>query len=768
MHNNINKSVSRAVYFTILFGIIYISIQSIIYYTMDETITKNQKFLKKEHVFNIIVNNSMEIETSFLNYSFGYLPSPNTVTLLLKENKNLINNFIFKNSTIAENKYIIKFKENYSILHKNIVNYLAMNDNNLQKEILLKDINELFFINRLLFVKQRAVFDRRNKTRISEIEKVLSFNLLTILLISIMIIMAIFYSFYFKKLLLQKIKYIQDRIRSFSENNLRENNLQSIKYADKDEFKIIFDTFNQMLHTISMQHDKFKENEKKYRYLFDNSNEALMILSLNGVILDSNSATLKMFGYANIEEFKKLTPLKISPDYQEDGSLSSEKVPQMIKQSIKNGAHFFEWIHKRKNGENFDASVFMSKIKMDKISVLLTTIRDITKQKRDDERQIQVQKMASIGQLAGGIAHDFNNMLAGIMGAAQLLKSPKRNIDEKNIKFVDMILQASARAADLTAQLLAFSRKGEISSAAVDIDGVIKDTIAILSKTIDRKIQISVTNKAINHIVIGNNSGLQNVLINLGINASHAMENGGKLTFETRNVQLSKKDCEISPFEIEVGNYIEIEIRDTGHGIAAKHLTKIFEPFFTTKEQGKGTGLGLAAVYGTIQIHHGAINVYSEIGIGTVFHILLPCSGTKCKEEERINNFFTGSGKILLVDDEAIIRITGKQLLEDMGFTVLLAKDGIEAIEIFRKEQDIIDLVIMDMIMPKMNGREAFLKLKEINKNCKVIISSGFMKDENLDLLMKKGLTGFIRKPFNNFELSKILSKTMKEIIIRD
>ena len=373
--------------------------------------------------------------------------------------------------------------------------------------------------------------------------------------------------------------------------------------------------------------------------------------------------------------------------------------------------------------------------------------------------------MASIGQLAGGIAHDFNNMLAGIMGAAQLLKSPKRNIDEKSIKFVDMILQASARAADLTAKLLAFGRKGEISSTAVDINDVIKNTIAILSKTIDRKIQISVTSKAENHIVIGDNSGLQNVLMNLGINASHAMENGGKLTFKTRNIQLNTTYCKASSFEINPGNYIEIEIQDTGHGIPPEYLTKIFEPFFTTKEQGKGTGLGLAAVYGTVQMHHGAINVYSEVGVGTVFHILLPCSGTKFKEEEKTaNNSFTGSGKILLVDDEELIRITGKQLLEEMGFIVLLAKDGIEAIKMFKEEKNTIDLVIMDMIMPKMNGREAFFKLKEINENCKVIISSGFIKDEKLELLMEKGLAGFIRKPFSNLELNKILSKTMKEM----
>ena len=279
-------------------------------------------------------------------------------------------------------------------------------------------------------------------------------------------------------------------------------------------------------------------------------------------------------------------------------------------------------------------------------------------------------------------------------------------------------------------------------------------------RTIDKKIRISARKDAENNMVIGDNSELQNALMNIMINASHVMPDGGEIKIETKNIKLKKAYCDANPFEIKPGEYIEIEIRDTGCGIPLENLQKIFEPFYTTK--GMGTGLGLAAVYGTVQDHHGAINVYSKVGTGTSFHILLPCSEKMVNYQQTDKGILAGSGQILLVDDEEAIRITGEIMLKEMGYQVLLAENGREAVEIFKNQHAEIDLVIMDMIMPEMNGGEAFFKMREIDKNCKVVISTGFANSESLDELRKSGLAGFIRKPYRDFELRQFLAKVLR------
>jgi len=398
----------------------------------------------------------------------------------------------------------------------------------------------------------------------------------------------------------------------------------------------------------------------------------------------------------------------------------------------------------------------------EKIIGIVLIFRDITEENALQEKLHHSEKMDAIGHLAGGVAHDFNNMLAGIMGAAELLKLQNNTSQETRGKYIDLILTTCTRAAALTVKLLAFSRKGKVASTAVDIHKIIDDSVALFDRTLDKKISVSVQKNAENHIVIGDNSALQNCIMNLGINASHAMPDGGEIQIQTNTVLLDKAICAASTFTLEPGCFISIEIKDDGCGIPPKHLQKIFEPFFTTREQGEGTGLGLSAVYGTMQDHHGMITVYSEPGVGTSFNILLPCTEESVSAEQLYANIITGSGNILLVDDEEIIRVTGKYMLQQLGYTVLLAKNGKEAVEIYRRQHTNIDLVITDMIMPKMDGREVFAQLKAIDNTCKVIISSGFSKKEHLQELEQKGLTGFINKPFSVAELSRLLTKSIK------
>ena len=763
MKGSIVNSISKAVYLISFLSLIFIGTQFNMFFSMRHTIIENQKIIKMENDFYRIFNNEVEIESCFLNYTMGYQPSSKKITLLLAENSELIDEFIIKYHQNIIRKHANNLRQNHLNISTGISKFLSIEKNNLEKEMLLKEINETFFINRLLFYEQQHQFEIAYKKNINVIKNVISFKLLTIILLTIIILLIIIFSFHLKKFLTSKISFVQEKMIAYSKNIINNNFEQQIIYSDKDEFKGIFDTFNEMIQIILSQNSEMKIREKKYRYLFDNSRDALMISSLTGKFIDCNPALLKIFGATNKEEFTSFELKDFSPEHQADGILSSKKASVVFLKTIETGSNFFEWILKNIHGKCFDATILSSYIDIGEDSFILSTIRDISKEKQEKEKQAQSRKMDAIGQLAGGVAHDFNNMLSGIMGAAQLLQSPKQNLDKKSLIFVEMIMKAAQRAADLTSKLLAFGRKSAISSTSINIHKIVDDTIAIFNQTIDKRIKITTIKNAENFTIIGDNSALQNSFLNLGINASHAMPDGGELVIETRNLFLSKDYCEMSSFEIKAGEYIEIEFRDTGCGISPENMEKIFEPFFTTKVQGKGTGLGLSAVYGTIQDHHGVITVHSEIGVGTVFNILIPCSNVKAEKKQIVETVLSGSGKILLVDDEELIRTTGKHILEEMGYQVLLAENGKESVDLFREKFAEIDLVIMDMMMPEMNGSEAFYKIKEIDSKCKVIISSGFTKEENLEKLKIDGLSGFIQKPFRDYNLSVLIDEILKK-----
>jgi len=393
---------------------------------------------------------------------------------------------------------------------------------------------------------------------------------------------------------------------------------------------------------------------------------------------------------------------------------------------------------------------------------VLGIARDITEIIKKEEELNQRNRMDAVGQLAGGVAHDFNNILGGIIGATELLLNNK-NFSEEEMILIRLILTASERAADLTNKLLAFSRKGAIVVTEIDIHSLINETTQFLKNTIDKKIIISMDNKAEYSTVTGDIAGLQSILLNLGINSSHAIKNTGTISYSTSNIYFDEEKAKSSNFNIIPGKYIDIKVKDDGEGISIEDLNKIFEPFFTTKKQGKGTGLGLSSVYGTIQSHNGAIQVYSEIDVGTVFHIYLPCSNHIIKKDISDRKIDICLGTVLLVDDEEVIRVTGQQMLKRMGLNVILAKNGIEAITKFKENINKIDLILIDMIMPEMSGLEAFYKLKEIDENCKIIISSGFTKNNSLTELYQNGLDGFLQKPFKIKELNRIIVEVLNK-----
>jgi signal transduction histidine kinase len=440
----------------------------------------------------------------------------------------------------------------------------------------------------------------------------------------------------------------------------------------------------------------------------------------------------------------------------------SQKIKEKIDLVLQNGVMEFADYQIEKNGKTeFYESRFISFGKNE----VLVIERDVTEKKKSEEEKhklesqlMQSQKLESIGRLAGGVAHDFNNMLSGILGAAQLLKFTC-NQDGKANDYIDLIIKTSERAADLTSKLLTFSRRNSLSAKNIDMHNLVMDTILILKRSIDKKILIHEELTAGNSMVYGDSSLIHNALINMGINASHAMPEGGILTFTSKNVYLNESYCRQSAFDISEGEYIEIEIRDSGTGISNENLSKIFDPFFTTKEPGKGTGLGLSIVYGLVRDSKGAISVESTINEGSCFHIFFPVSTESIQEEVTTEKIGKADGEILLVDDEEFIRKIGSDLLSSIGYKVITAENGAEAVRIFSEKQDQIDMVFLDMIMPVMGGKETFFKLKELKKDLRIIITSGYFRESDIKELKEIGLDDVIEKPYKIEELYRVLNK---------
>ncbi len=387
---------------------------------------------------------------------------------------------------------------------------------------------------------------------------------------------------------------------------------------------------------------------------------------------------------------------------------------------------------------------------------------DITELTRLQEELAHAQRMDAIGQLAGGVAHDFNNMLGGILGAAELLRMDPDVTVSARMKYVDLIADTCARAAELNRKLLAFARKGKIESTAVDVHQAVENALGLLGHTLDKRITLATDLRAERRTVIGDLSMLMNALLNLGINAGHAMPEGGTLTFASRNEVLGTARCSGSPFPLEPGPFLCLEVRDTGCGMSPETLSHIFEPFFTTRAPGQGTGLGLAAVYGILRQHHGGIEVESALGSGTTFRLLLPLAEIQMPNAAPAHAPLQGTGCILLVDDEDIIRSTGKAMLERLGYRVLLAQDGEAALATYRQERERIDLVILDMIMPRMNGRECFAALKALDPGVRALLASGFARESDLETLRAEGVRAFLRKPYNTLELSRAVAAALE------
>ncbi len=501
-----------------------------------------------------------------------------------------------------------------------------------------------------------------------------------------------------------------------------------------------------------------QESELKYRQLVENANDAIFVVQ-DGRLVFFNDRTFEDLKYDREELVNFPFFELVHPDYR---ALVTEYYTKRLQRSPDIPATY-EITALTKIREELTIQISSVLVDWNGKPAILVFGRDISDQRRLEKSFHQAQKMEAIGQLASGIAHDFNNMLGGIMGAAEMLGLYLPD-DARLKKFHLMIVETANRAAGLTKKLLSFSRSSKQVSIPVNVHNIINEAVILLENSLDPRITIQVDLKATESTVIGDPSQLQNIFINLGINGSHAMPDGGTLYISSDIVELDPLYCKYSTFRIQPGKHLKLEIRDGGTGIAPEHIGRIFEPFFTTKEPGKGTGLGLSSVYGTIQQHNGAITVYSsKTGTGTTFHVLLPLSDIEPTEQHVPPALQKGSGRILVVDDEEVMRLTAKAILEELGYEVVVAKDGQEALQIYLEENSAFDLVLLDMVMPVMNGRDCFEAMRKHNPNVLVVLSSGFAREEDLREMKEHGVVGFLSKPYFSSTLSQTIHDALQQ-----
>jgi PAS domain S-box-containing protein len=383
---------------------------------------------------------------------------------------------------------------------------------------------------------------------------------------------------------------------------------------------------------------------------------------------------------------------------------------------------------------------------------LIDSFIDLTERKHLEAQFQQAQKMQAIGTLAGGIAHDFNNLLMAVQGHADLISVDIRS-DHPYFHNLKGIERAVEQGSSLTKQLLGFARGGKYEVKLTNLNELVATSCEMYGRT-HKAIKIYTKHQKELWSVEVDQAQVDQVLLNLYVNAWQAMPNGGNLYVETNNVVLDENHTK--PFEIKPGDYVKISVTDTGVGMDKETQQRVFDPFFTTKE--RGTGLGLSSAYGIIKNHSGLINVYSEEGIGSTFNIYLPATDKQSpiaeKRDPEKEETLTGTETLLLVDDEDMILTVGEEILKQMGYEVLLAKSGREAIEVYRKHGDEIDLIILDMIMPDISGGEAYDSMKQENSEIKVLLSSGYSITGQASKILERGCDGFIQKPFKTKELA--------------
>ncbi len=515
---------------------------------------------------------------------------------------------------------------------------------------------------------------------------------------------------------------------------------------------------NQLSRLISARNqaqEALGESEEKYRNLVERANDGIAIVQDN-LLKYLNPRLAEIGGYTADEVID--TPFT---DY-----VYPDELPKVVDYYNRRMAgdetvSTYETALRHRDGSKIDVEFNTGIITYQEKPAALAIIRDMTERKRLEAQLQQAQKMEALGTLAGGIAHNFNNLLMGIMGNASLMVSETDSAhpNYEKLKNIEKLVDSGSK---LTQQLLGYAREGRYEIIPLNLNQLMKETSDTFRAT---KKEIRVHRELAENLfpIDADQGQIEQVLLNLYVNAADAMPGGGDLFLKTINV--TDKDMKGRPYRPKPGNYVLLTVRDTGTGMDKRTTERVFDPFFSTKGLGKGTGLGLASVYGIIKAHGGYIDVESKKGSGTTFKIYLPGAEKKVEMVAKsAQQIIKGNETVLLVDDEPMVLEVGINMLKKLGYTVLEAKGGREAVKVYKANKDKIDLVILDMIMPDRGGGETYDQMKEIDPTVTVLLSSGYSIDGQATEILERGCNGFIQKPFT----IKELSGRIREILEKD
>ncbi len=660
------------------------------------------------------------------------------------------------------------FSEYSALVERVVNNYARLDELNIQITIDLfheKNKHLITLLQNFNSIETRVMYDSWDFTR----SKIHTIQILILTLSGIALILGVLLGAVSTRMITVPVGRLRDTLEEYGSGNFDVR----ADIVRNDEIGYLAERFNVMLDLIEkyakelqyVNQDLMKKNEeldqnrRQLQVLTDTTPDAVFSCTPDGCIVNVNRTCLEMFGYSR-EEMLTLNAYKLCGEESLRGVIE-EKIDQAFRGYSLN----FEWLCMKKNNEELSVIARLRKMQIGEDIYILAVVTDITEQKRgeDEKKKLQAQllhaqKMEAVGTLAGGVAHDFNNVLQAVSGYVQLLLMRKGE-EDPDLNYLNQIDKSIQRAAKLIRQLLIFSRKVESKLEPVDLNhevvNVHKLLMKIIPKMVDIELHLAGGGKAVNADPIQ----LEQIIMNLAVNARDAMPDGGKFIIETENVVLDENYCKAHLGSIP-GEYVLLAVSDTGCGMDRETLKHIFEPFYTTKETGQGTGLGLAMVYGIVKDHGGYIMCYSEPGQGTTFKIYLPVLKgegegiEREREHEDVYDIRSGDETVLLVDDEEDILEIGCDILGKYGYTTIKADSGERALEVYGREGDRIDLLILDLGMPGMGGYKCLQELLEIDPEIKVIIASGYSANGRAEETLKNA-SGFIGKPYRLAEMLK-------------
>jgi len=502
--------------------------------------------------------------------------------------------------------------------------------------------------------------------------------------------------------------------------------------------------------------ESLRQSEEKYRTLFEQSLDGVAVL-VDGRVVGANRAAAGIYRMELADAMGRHISEFLHPD---DVADAVQQIRTVV-EGREDAPTDLRYRARRSDGTYALVEVLGKRIEWEGKPAVQVILRDVTERARLEEELREAHKMEAIGQLAGGIAHDFNNLVTGILCHANLIKSDAR-VPKEALESADIIEAAARRAADLTSQLLGFARGGKHQDIPVDLNVTVETVIRLVSGTLDPRVRIVTHLEPGGAWAQGDPVQMEQVVLNLAMNARDAMPEGGELAFRTGVAEVDEKASAGVP-HARPGRYVVLCVCDTGCGIAEDVRSHIFEPFFTTKEPGRGVGMGLAMVYGIARNHGGWVEVESRPGHGATFRVLWPVAGSRAAAAAvpTAEPIAPPTGHILLVEDERLVRDAVVRMLTALGYSVVGVENGREAVEYYARYGGSVDLVIIDMIMPEMDGRECFRALRRLNPDLKAVLSTGWGGDGATQETLDEGMVGFVRKPYQAEQLAEVVRRAL-------